>query len=85
MSELDAALSAASKLSVVRASANVAEARLQGSTQGSTMVPDTSISMVSEATNVRGAAGSSSGAGVIVTGNSPGVGDAAANGWLAPR
>jgi len=49
------------------------------------MVPDTSISMVSEATNVRGAAGSSSGAGVIVTGNSPGVGDAAANGWLAPR
>jgi hypothetical protein len=43
MSELDAALSAASKLFVVRASAVVAEARLQGSTQGSTMVPDTSI------------------------------------------
>jgi hypothetical protein len=48
-------------------------------------VPDTSISMVSETANVGGAAGSSSGAGMIVTGNSPGVGNEAGDGSLASR
>ena len=48
-------------------------------------MPDTSISMVSEAANVGGAAGSSSGAGVIVTGNNPGVDDEAGDGSLASR
>ena len=41
-------------------------------------MPDTSISMLSEAAHVGGAVASSSGAGVTVTGNSPGedeVGD----------
>ena len=41
--------------------------------------------MVSEAARVDGAAGSSSGAGVIVTGNSPGVGNEAGDGSLASR
>jgi hypothetical protein len=48
-------------------------------------VPDTSISMASEAAKVDGAAGSSSGVGVIVTGNSPGVGNEAGDGSLASR
>jgi hypothetical protein len=48
-------------------------------------VPDTSISMMSEAAHVGDAAGSSSGSGVTVTGNRPGVDDAAADGSLASR